>query len=51
MKVTVPDSVTCSQCGGVFRVFQIPWPYTGEMHLVRVNHCPICGAVVKGDKK
>ena len=44
MKVTVPDSVTCPKCGGVFKVLQVPWPYTGEwMRYEHPRFCPMCG--------
>ena len=51
MKVTVPDSVTCPKCGGVFRVFQSPWPHTGELLLYNPPFCPHCGERLKGEKK
>ena len=51
MKWTL-DAQECPKCGVVFKVLQVPWPYTGEYKRVDAPRCPWCGnQIIRKDVK
>ena len=47
MKPQVPNARECPECHLVFKVLQVPWPYTGEWMDYDPKRCPCCGAEMK----